>query len=73
MEQHNHLDEAMIFNTKHILSLLHVREALKISELSSWNPLATSLTLTFCSPLTYFSEKTHLKSINFSLQLSTAS
>ena len=73
MDQHNHLNEATIFNTKRILSLLHVGESLKISQLSSWNPLATSLSLTFSSPLTYFAGKTHLKSINFSLQLSTAS
>ena len=51
MEQHNQLDEAMIFNTKCILSLLHVGESLKISELSSWNPLATSLALIFSSQL----------------------
>ena len=41
MDQHNNLDEAMVFNIKRILSLLHVGESLKISELSSWNPLAT--------------------------------
>ena len=51
MKQHNQLDEAMIFNTKHILSSLHVGQSLKISELSSWNPLATSLALTFSSQL----------------------
>ena len=61
MDQHNHLDEAMIFNTKCVLSLLHVGDSLKISELFSWNPFATSLALTFSSPLTYFSEKAHLK------------
>ena len=42
MDQHNHLDEAMIFNTKHILSLLYVVESRKIAELSSWNLLATT-------------------------------
>ena len=73
MDQHNHLDEAMIFNIKRILSLLHVGESLKMSELSSWNPIATSLALTFSSPLIYFSGKTHLKSPSFSLQLSTVS
>ena len=73
MDQHNHLDEVMILNTKRIRSLLHVGESLKISELSSWNPVATSLALTFSSPLIYFSEKTHLKSKHFSLQLSTVS
>ena len=73
MDQHNHLDEAMIFNIKRILSLLHVGESLKMSELSSWNPIATSLALTFSSPLIYFSEKTDLKSPSFSLQLSTVS
>ena len=71
--KHNHLDEGMKFNTKRILSLLHVGKSRKISELSSRNALATSLALTFSSQLTYFSEKTHLKSVNFSLQLSTAS
>ena len=34
VDQHNYLDEAMIFNTKRILSLLHVGESLKILELS---------------------------------------
>ena len=71
MDHHKHLDNAMIFCIKHILSLLRVGESLKISELTSWNPLATSLALTFNSSLMYFSRKTHLKSINFSLQLST--
>ena len=65
MDQHNHLNEAMIFNIKCKLSLVPVCESLKIWELSSWNPLVTSLALTFSSPLIYFSEKTHLKSINF--------
>ena len=54
LDQHNHLDEAMIFNIKRILSFLHVSESLKISELSSWNILATSLAVTFSSPLIYF-------------------
>ena len=71
MDHHKHLDNAMIFCIKHILSLLRVGESLKISELTSWNPLATSLALTFNSSLMYFSRKTDLKSINFSLQLST--
>ena len=73
MDQHNHLEEVMIFTIKRILSLLHIGKSLIISELPSWNPLATSLVLTFISPLIYFSEKTYLKSLNFSLQLSTVS
>ena len=55
MDHHKHLDNAMIFCIKHILSLLRVGESLKISELTSWNPLATSLALTFNSSLMYFS------------------
>ena len=54
LDQHNHLDDAMIFNIKRILYFLHVSEALKISELSSWNILATSLAVTLSSPLIYF-------------------
>ena len=69
MDQHNHLDEALVFNAKCIISLLHVGESHRISELSSWNPFATNLALTFSSALIYFSEKTHLKSINFQLHL----
>ena len=57
MYQENHLEEAMIFNIGCILSLPNVGESLKISEPSSCNPLATSLSLTFNSPLIYFSEK----------------
>ena len=57
MDQHNHLDQAMIIDIRCILSLLQVGESLKTSELSSWNPLATRLALTFNSPLIYFSEK----------------
>ena len=71
--KHNHLDEGMIFNTKRILSLLHAGKSRKISELSSRNALATSLALIFSSQLTYSPGKTHLKSVTFSLQLSTAS
>ena len=52
VDKHNHFDEADI---NCILSLLHVCESFKISELSSWNPLVTSLTMTFNLPLLYFS------------------
>ena len=51
MDQHNQLDETMIFNIKCLLPLLHVDESLKISGLSSWYSLATSVALTFISPL----------------------
>ena len=73
MEQHNRLNEAMIFNIKRIVSSLHIAESLEISEPFSWNPLAISLALTFNSLLIYFSEKTRLKYIKSSLQLSTVS
>ena len=57
MDQHNHLGEAMIFYIKPILSLQHVGKSPKISELSSRNPLATSVALTFSSPLICFRKK----------------
>ena len=69
MDQHNHLDGPMIFHIKRILYLLHVPKSLKVSEFSSCNP--ASVALAFNSPLIYFLERTDLKSISFSLQLST--
>ena len=56
----------MTFNVKLILPLLNVGESLKISELFSLNPLATSLVLTISSALIYFlRKKTHFESISF--------
>ena len=60
------MDVVIKFRIKPKLSLVYAGKALKTFEVSSSNPLATNLDLTFNFSFTYFSELTH-KASSFDL------
>ena len=65
VDQPGHFKDAMEFKMRHILVLLHVGKSHKTCLLSSWNPLAANVDFTFNLPFMPFSERTHLRVINF--------